>query len=387
VKRKNARTPKRRNTETVADLCSAVDRIAPRWAAAEWDNTGLIAGDADWPARRVLLTIDLTAAVLDEARRGRFEAIVSYHPPIYKPTKTMTLGRWSQEGIVAEALGLRIAVFSPHTSLDAAPGGTNDVIAGLCGLVDARPFAVVEQPESIGQCKLVVFVPASSVEKVAEALFRAGCGCIGGYEKCSFRSAGQGTFFGTESTSPRVGRRGRLERVDEARLEVVCDEGNLPEAIRCLKAAHPYETPAFDVYRLRPLPWDGMGQGRVGSFPNPVRLKDLARTLQRRTRAASVAVVGDPLSRPRRAAICVGAAGDLPFTIPGFDLRGSVIITGEIRHHDARRYQRLGAAAIALGHWASERPVLKPLAARLAQELPGVDFVVSQADRDPFTPL
>jgi dinuclear metal center YbgI/SA1388 family protein len=364
-----------------------MERIAPTHAAASWDNVGLLAGDHAWPLRRVLLTIDFTAAVLDESIAGRFDAVISYHPPIFKATKRMEVDRTDQTGLAAEAIAHQIALYSPHTALDAAPGGTNDVIADICEIIDAKPFQCISAV-GCSELKLVVFVPEDAADQVAEAAFRAGAGRIGAYEKCSYRGSGHGTFFGTEGTAPRIGKRLRLERVAEARLEVVLPAWLLEEVLSAVRRSHPYEVPAIDVYELKGRPELGIGQGRVGLLSKPTRLDRLARHLQRKTGARTVTIVGDPGAMMKRGLVCVGAAGDLPFhshhAVKG---RGDVLVTGEIRHHNALEYERYEVAAIALGHWASERPVLKPLAARLRKELPGVEFIVSRADRDPFRPI
>lgn len=374
------------STCTVSSLCEAMERIAPTRAAADWDNAGLLAGDAAGRLRRVLLAIDLTADVLDEAVRGGCDAIVSYHPPIFRAVKRFVVDRTQQEGLAAEAAMRGMAVYSPHTALDAAEGGTNDTLAALAGLENLAPFTAAESGSS--ECKLVVFVPASHVDRVAEALFRVGAGRIGDYVQCSYRLAGQGTFFGTESTDPVIGRRGRLERVDEIRLEVVFPRGRIADVSSALRRAHPYEEPAFDVYALVKPPDPSIGQGRIGQFAKPPTLSALAASLKQKTGAANVAIVGRGAARMKRGLVCVGAAGSLPFDMPNDPCgRGDVVITGEIRHHDALRYQRCGAAAIALGHWASERPVLKPLAARLRRLLPGVIISASRADADPFRPV
>ncbi len=372
-----------RKSPSVNDLCDAMERIAPTWAAADWDNVGLLVGDREWPVRRVLLAIDMTSAVLDEATRGKFDVILAYHPPIFQAVKRLLPDRTTQDGLAAEALAKHIAVYSPHTALDAASGGTNDALAALAGLTELVPFEVIAEPRPT--CKLVVFVPDGHVDKVAEALFAAGAGHIGDYEQCSFRLSGQGTFFGKDSTRPVVGKKGRLERVSETRLEVVFPERLLGEVTTALRQAHPYEEPAFDVYRLQNPPDGRVGQGRIGRFTKSVTLGALARSLARKTGASNVTIVGRPGQRLRRGVVCVGAAGSLPFDVSAQQCEeGDVILTGEIRHHDALRYQRCGAAAIALGHWASERPVLKPLAARLRQEMPAVTATVSRKDRDPF---
>lgn len=368
---------------TVAQLCNAMEAIAPTWAAADWDNVGLLAGDPQWPAEYVLLTIDLTAAVLEEAVKLGCNSIVSYHPPIFRAVKRFAVTRDSAEGLAAEALSRRIAIYSPHTALDAAPGGTNDALAELAGLSHVRPFAAIAPPAA--QCKLVVFVPHESADDVAEAIFEAGAGRIGAYEKCSFRLSGQGTFFGTDSTNPAVGARGRFERVDETRLEVILPKSRLTGVIEAVRAAHPYEEPAFDVYPLEPLAVSSLGQGRMGSFAAPQTLGDLARAMKNAVSAEQVTLVGEPGVTITRGFVCAGAAGSLPFEIPGVRLgHGDVVITGEIRHHDALHYRRCGACAIALGHWASERPVLIPLSLKLKQHLPGTSITMSKADADPF---
>jgi dinuclear metal center YbgI/SA1388 family protein len=374
-----------RNKATVAALSAAMEAIAPTWAAADWDNVGLLVGSPDWPARKVLLTIDLTPAVLDEAVAGRFDAVVAYHPLIFKPSARMLLDRRTAPGLAAEALSRRIAVYSPHTALDCAPGGTNETLASLCNLRDVRPFESARP--TVRQFKLVTFVPDRHADQVAEGLFAAGAGVIGEYQKCSYRLRGRGTFFGTEATKPTEGKKGRLETIEEVRLEVVLPAEKLAQVVAALRKVHPYDEPAFDLYPLETPPNPCVGQGRIGAFAKPVTLRSLARILKRKCRAANVFVIGNPSGTLRHALICAGAAGSLPFEIPGRPCgKGDVVITGEIRHHDALAYARSGAAAIALGHWASERPVLLPLSQKLRQRLPGAAIVISRKDKAPFTP-
>ncbi len=374
---------KPREKADVALLAAAMERIAPTRTAEAWDNVGLLAGEAAWPVNKVLLTIDMTAAVLDEAKRGKVDAVVSYHPPIFRAVKRMVIDRSDQEGLAAEALAHRIAIYSPHTALDSVPGGTNDTLAALCGLRDLRPMTPVTTDEA--RCKLVVFVPAAQVEEVAEAIFAAGGGRIGEYEKCSYRLSGEGTFFGTDATNPVVGKRGRLERVEEIRLEAVLPKRLVAEVTAAVRRSHPYEEPAFDVYPLDAVPDGGTGSGRIGHFAKPVKVSAFAKTLANKIGARNVMLIGGTGKSAKRGIICVGAAGSMPFKMAGDTCgEGDVVITGEVSHHSALRYQRCGTAVVALGHWASERPVLRPLVVKLKDALPGVAISVSRADRDPF---
>ena len=364
---------------SVGDLCNAMESIAPTRSAQEWDNVGLLAGDPSAPVSRALACIDLTPAVFEEAVRGSAEVILAYHPPIFKPISSIRGDTSGPEAAVFRCIASGIAVYATHTALDAADGGTNDTIASLCGIKETEPIDYIDDP-SVSECKLVVFVPPADVERVADAMFTAGAGHIGDYSRCSYRTAGQGTFLGGETTSPTIGQRGRMECVDEIRLEAVVRRKVLPAVVSALIKTHPYEEPAFDIYPLRPKSVGGLG--RIGALPHLTTLLKLAHRLKRATKSVHLQVIGPPERTIERAVIVVGSAGSIPFRVPL--VPNDVIVTGEIRHHDALTIHRTGCTAIALGHWCSERPVLKPLAERLRQALPGIAVCVSIADQDPL---
>jgi len=366
---------------TVAEVAAAMERLAPTGLAQSWDNVGLLAGDPAAAVRRVLTCIDLTHPVVDEAIEGEAEFIVAYHPPIFKPIRSLRADSAGTDAVVHRCIRHGLAIYAAHTALDAAEGGTNDVIADLCGAREVEPLEYVDAPGG-GECKLVVFVPPAQSEAIAEAMFAAGAGRIGDYTRCGFRVLGRGSFFGDAAANPTVGERGRMEFVDEIRLETVVPAKRLPPVVAAMLKAHPYEEPAFDVYPLQGKPTGGIG--RIARLLKPSSLSNLARRLKRATDATSVQIVGPSDRLVSRAIVVVGAAGSLPFRIALTP--SDVIVTGEIRHHDALTIARLGCTAIALGHWASERPVLASLAARLSSMLGGVDVQVSAADRDPFHP-
>ncbi|MCO6437192.1 MAG: Nif3-like dinuclear metal center hexameric protein [Phycisphaerae bacterium] len=384
-KRLRSTTPRRtrgKAAATVADVESAMDRIAPPSLAQDWDNVGLLVGDRAARVQRAMLCIDLTPAVVDEAVKSQADFLMTYHPPLFRPVKRLIMSDGDMESLVLRCIQAGIAIYAPHTALDAAEGGTNDALSNLCGLAHAEPLEFASPPPGT-LFKLITFVPADHLDRVADGLFEAGAGHIGGYSHCSYRLAGQGTFLGGESTNPTVGKRGKLEQVDEMRIEVVVPQKSLPKVCAALRSAHPYEEPAFDLYPLQAPPVQGIG--RVGMFPGPVTLEALAAKLRRSTKTANVQLVGDPKRTIYRAVIVAGAAGSLPLKAQLG--RDDVIITGEIRHHDALTFSRLGCTAIALGHWASERPVLASLRDRLANALPHVDVAISESDTDPFRPL
>ncbi|MHC4670858.1 MAG: Nif3-like dinuclear metal center hexameric protein [Planctomycetota bacterium] len=209
----------RTTTVTVAQISRTLDRLAPPHLAQSWDNVGLLVGDPSAKCRRILLCIDLTPAVLAEAIAGKCEFIVSYHPPLFRPINKILADSSDTDAIVHQAIAKGISIYSPHTALDAAEGGTNDILAGLCQITDIEPFEFVAAGKK--EYKVVTFVPPVHLDKMASAMFDAGAGHIGDYEQCSYRTRGEGTFFGSDSTNPQLGRKGRLEKVAETRIEMV----------------------------------------------------------------------------------------------------------------------------------------------------------------------
>lgn len=367
---------------TVGDIGKAMERIAPHGLAQSWDNVGVLLGDLRAAVRRTVLCIDLTPEVADELIEHKSDMVICYHPPIFRPIKHLRVPSSGTDEAVLRCARAGAAIYATHTALDAAEGGTNDVLIGLCGIEVAAPLEYVDRPGT-AEFKLVAFVPHSAVDAVAEAVFAAGAGRIGNYSHCGFRIPGTGTFLGDESTKPVIGQSGRLETVDEIRLEAVVPSSQLADVVHALRASHPYEEPAFDLYPLKPRPVRGIG--RVGDLPQPATLAELARRLIKTTASPCPQIVGAEDSRVTRVIAVAGAAGDLPFRA---GLRsGDVVVTGELRHHDALAIARAGATAIALGHWTSERPVLSPLAKRLGELLPQVEFHVSERDCEPIAAL
>lgn len=367
---------------TLAEVTRHLEALAPLRLAQSWDNVGLLVGDSSRRIEHALLCVDLTPAVLAEAQREKVQLVIAYHPPVFKPISRLHADSSGMDAIVFQCIQAGIAIYALHTALDAAEGGTNDVIARMCGIESPDPLEYVDI-SGASQVKLVVFVPDAALDRVAEALFSAGAGRIGDYAKCSFRLTGTGTFLGGDTTNPAIGSRGRMELVEETRLEVVVASSLLPTVVAALRRAHPYEEPAFDIYPLKAVP--RMGIGRSGPLPKPMPLHQLARQLKRATQAQHVHVVGDGTRPVDRAIIAVGAAGELPLRA----VRGptDVIITGEMRHHDALTVLRLGASAILLGHWSSERPALPVVAHNLSARLPGLNLRISRADAEPFNRL
>ena len=360
----------------VRDAVATLEGIAPLGHAQPWDNVGLLVGDPDRSISRALLTIDYTAAVASEARTRACDFVVAYHPPIFQPLKRILASE-----IVFDAIRDGVSLYSPHTALDVAEGGTNDVLAEALGLEGAVPLRGVEAGE---QFKLIVFVPEESADAVSSALFDAGAGRIGRYSRCSFRSKGSGTFFGEEGTKPAVGQSGRLESVDELRIEMVLPARSVSRAVAALEQSHPYEEPAFDLVRLAARP-AAVGTGRIGAL-GEVSAADLLTRIKKNLGLSHVLVAapdGASAGRTfRRGAVCAGACGD--HLRDAVAQGAEVYLTGELRHHDALWAVEHGMTVFCVLHSNSERATLTRLRDKLVTAWTGVDVHLASTDRDPF---
>ena len=363
----------------VKDIASAIKKLVPLELAQDWDNVGLLVGDDKHNVKRILLTIDVTKAVVQEAKRSKAELIISYHPVIWDGLRNVTAaGRGS---IVYDLVHSGIAVLSIHTALDVVPGGVNDGLAEIIGIVDGEPIGdYVDYPGS-DEYKLVVFVPIEAVNKVANALFSAGAGVIGNYSNCAFQSAGTGCFLPLEGAKPKIGRKGKIEKVSEVRFETIVPAEKLSAVIKAMKRTHPYETPAFDIYRLH-MPDSKFGLGRIGKLAKPTKIAEIIAQIKKQTGAKAVGIVGDVKKLVRTAAVCAGSCGKIVNQViaAGADL----YVTGELKHHQALAAQEAGLTCICLSHTVSERFILKKLAKLLKKEMKEVTIKISKKDADPF---
>jgi dinuclear metal center YbgI/SA1388 family protein len=358
---------------TVGDWLAVLDAWYPPGWAEDWDNSGFQVGDRSWPADRVLVALDPTPEVLSEAAGRDCRLVVTHHPLLFRPLDRLDVSD-PIGGSVAEALSSRIAVTACHTNADVATPGVTDVLADELGL---SIEGVLQETGSGEQMKLVTFVPTEATSRVLDAVAGAGAGEIGEYTHSSFRVRGTGSFLPSERAHPSVGERGRLNEVEEDRLEVVVPREKLDPVVKRLIRAHPYEEVAYDVY---PLAARGGGLGRMARPPIPLTVGELAARC--RDRLGTSRLAGDPSKMVRSVALCGGSGGSLAGAAVA---RGAdAFVTGDVKHHQALDAQAAGMAVIDAGHHGTEWPFMVHLAERLSKEGPGGEVLVSETPTDPF---
>jgi len=363
----------------VKDIAAAIEKTVPLKLAQDWDNVGLLIGNPQANVKNILLTIDVTGDVVAEAKRLKTDLIISYHPVIWDGLKKITAE--GQSGIVYDLIRSRIAVFSIHTALDVAIGGVNDGLAEIIGIQDAEPIGDYVNNPTGNNYKLVVFVPIKAAAKVSNAVFATGAGAIGNYRNCSFGAEGTGTFLPLKGAKPAIGKKGKLEKVPEIRFETIVPAEKLDDCIAAMKKTHPYETPAFDVFKLYNTQ-SKFGLGRIGKVVPPVRITRIIGKIKKYTGAQVVGIVGDEKKLVKTAAVCAGSCGKIINSV--IAAKADCYVTGELKHHHALAAQEAGLTCICLSHTVSERFILNKFAKQLQKRINQVTIKISKKDADPF---
>jgi dinuclear metal center YbgI/SA1388 family protein len=362
----------------VADLQVLLGRLAP-WALAQpGDNCGLLVGREGAPATKLLVALEVTGPVLEEAFQAGCDVLVTHHPLLYTPLRSLVDSR-PPERLVRRLVREDISLFACHTNLDAAPGGLAAICAEALGLEGGAPL----QRASAGWCKFVGFVPPNSMEAVGAAVFAAGAGRIGEYRDCAFAAEGMGWFTAESGAHPAVGVVAVPERTSEIRWETVVPRSRLAAVVSAFVEAHPYEEPAFDIYDVDDVIF-GAGLGRVGALPAAMTVRALAREVAARFSLGGCAWSGHGGRRVRRVAVLPGSGRSLLETAAA---TAEALITGDLGYHDAERAEALGLALISAPHGELEWWALQRWAERLRAELAGdgVEVVVSKEWRPPWT--
>ncbi len=270
-----------------------------------------------------------------------------------------------------------------HTNADQAVSGVSEALATALGLTEQAPIT-----PAAGDLldKLTVYVPVDAAAVVRAALAEAGAGTIGNYDFASFSTPGQGRFRPLEGADPMIGTVGEIEEVEELRVEVVLPRGRRSAVVAAMRAAHPYEEPAYDVVEVADAEVGVSGTGRIGTITR-MTLAEFAQVVADALPETShgVRVAGDPERSVRRIAVCGGAGDFLLGTV--LDTDADVYVTSDLRHHPAAEFvEKGGAALVDVAHWAAESTWLPVVASRLGDALgDAVETRVSALSTDPWT--
>jgi len=373
---------------TLRDVIDLVESWYPTRYADDWDRVGLVCGDPDDDVRRILLAVDPTLAIADEAIAESADLVIVHHPLLLRGVHSVA-ATTPKGKVIHRLLTGGAALYAAHTNADAPDGGVSHAMALALGLVDPAPL----EADAIDPLdKIIVFAPVENAEAIRRAMAAAGAGAIGDYDSCTFTTPGEGRFRPRHGASPAIGEVDRLEVVDEVRIESVCARHLRERVLTAMRAAHPYEEPAYDVIELASYADSTRGSGRIGRLERPVTLQEFAQHVASALpeTAHGVRVAGDPDRVIETVALC-GGAGDFLLD-RARSAHADVYVTSDLRHHPAGEFLDSvkssgdGPALIDVAHWAAEWTWLQVLRERLEDALGDtVAVTVSTTNTDPWT--
>lgn len=359
----------------IRDVISQIEAIAPLAFQESYDNSGLCVGSPAGEVNGILITLDVTEEVIEEAIRKKADLIISHHPLIFQGLKRIT-GNTPQERCVIKAIRHGIAVYCAHTNMDnVIHQGVNEALAAKIGLSSCRVLV----PLRGHLCKLVTFVPHAYAETVRNALFEAGAGQIGNYDCCSYNLQGEGTFRAGENTHPFTGQQGTLHREPETRIEVILPRHLQSSVLHALLKVHPYEEPAYDIYLLEnPHPWAGAGV--IGEFLSPLDESSFLNHVKK--------VTGVPVLRHspctgkmiKKVALCGGSGGFL--ISEALRAGADAFVTADLKYHQFQE----GDGVILLvdaGHYETEQFVKEVFYTLITKKIPNFAVHLSEVETNP----
>jgi len=330
----------------ISQLLNELHKWAPFNYQESYDNSGLLVGTPDSPIHKILIGLDTTEEVLDEAVSIGANLIISHHPVIFQGLKSLT-GKTPEERVIIKALKNDISIIAMHTNLDNVSHGVNAKIAQLLGLNNTT----VLSPKAGILKKLVVFVPQAHLDHLRNALFEVGAGHIGNYDKVSYVLDGEGSFRANENAKPFVGDVGSLHKEQEARLELVFPAHLQSIITKVVVKEHPYEEVAYDIYSLENA-YNNVGAGIIGELEEGVKSADFLAFLKEKmqTKCVKHTPFGDKLIK--RIAVCGGSGSFLINTAKA--AKADIYITGDVKYHEFFEANKDFMIAD-IGHYESEQ--------------------------------
>lgn len=332
--------------KTVRDVMAVMEEFAPSALKEDFDNVGLLIGDAEMQVSGVLVTLDITEAVVNEAIGKKCNMIVAHHPVMLSGLKKIT-GKSDMERVVLKSIQNNIALYASHTNADSVMDGVSGKMCDKLGLKNCKVLDTKKE----ALVKLVVFVPSDYAKKVRDALFNEGAGVIGKYDSCSFNAEGIGSFRAGEGSNPFVGEKGSVHLEDEIRIETILPAFLQSKVVKALVDAHPYEEVAYDIYPLK-NEWPTVGIGMIGDLEEPLEEIEFLQEVKSKFNVKCIRHTDFLSKKIKRVAVCGGSGSFL--LRKAIAQKADVFITGDFKYHQFFDAEKQIIIAD-IGHFESEQ--------------------------------
>lgn len=355
----------------VDDIYKYIDNFAPFNTAMDFDNCGMLICDKDSVVERVMLCLDVTDSVINEAININANLIISHHPVIFKPIKNI-----QNDSIVYKLIENKINVICAHTNLDMSSVlGVNTCLADALELFSLSPLSIYK---STSYNKIIVYSPSESSDLIRRKMSEAGAGELGNYSNCSFTFSGEGRFTPMNNANPYIGKINECETVCEDCIQMICKKSDTYNVIKAMKSVHPYEVPAFDIFEDLALRDDTV-LGLIGSTKKEFSFDEFALYVKEKLNANGARYLKGS-NKINRVAVSSGAGGNL--IEQAINLNADAFVTGEIKHHELLQAQKHNITVVDVGHFASEDVVILPLLKKLSDNFKNIEFIKAKSLKD-----
>lgn len=358
------------------NLINKIEYKYPLNLAYEWDNVGLLVGDFNANIKTVLVVLEVNETVIDEAINNNIDLIITHHPFIFK--KMNKINTCDLKGrLIYKLIKNNIALYSMHTNFDIAFDGLNDYFMEIMGFENT---SILDVTSNEVLYKLVVYVPEANAKIVKEALGKSGAGNIGNYSYCSFLTKGEGSFKPLEGSEPFIGSQGSISTVKEVKLETIVKQNELNKVVSSMLKVHPYEEVVYDLYKLENS-GKSFGLGRVSKLNKTTTLEQLSNFIKEKLNMKYIRIVGEKDSIISKVALVTGSGSDM---IKKSKKAGAdVLITGDIKYHEAQDALDMGICIIDCGHFETEN-IFSDVIKRFLDQIDEIEVIKSNVNLNPF---
>jgi len=358
----------------IKEILSILEEMAPLAYAEDFDNVGLLVGDANAKATGVLVCHDALESVIEEAIVKKCNLVVCFHPILFSGLKKIT-GKNYVERAIIKAIKNDIAIYAVHTALDNHKHGVNKIFCDALGLTNTKILV----PKKNFIQKLVTYTLPENVEALRNALFDAGAGKIGNYEDCSFNSKGIGTYMGNEDSNPEVGERFEFVENEEIKIEVTFEKHLQSKILKALFSTHVYEEVAYEIYDLQNA-HQNIGLGMIGELEKPMSETDFLLFVKDKMQCGGIrhsALLGKSI---RKVAV-LGGSGS--FAISNAKQAGAdIFLTADLKYHNF--YEAENQLVLAdIGHFESERFTKNYIVDFLKKKILNFAIIFSEENTNP----
>lgn len=358
------------------DLIKKIENKYPLNLAYDWDNVGLLVGDFDSEIKKILVSLEANEKVIEEAIENNVDLIITHHPFIFK--KMNKINTKDLKGrLIHKLIKNDIALYSMHTNFDIAFDGLNDYFMEVMGFEDCKILDITNRETLY---KLAVYAPVTHEAVVRQALGESGAGYIGNYSNCTFNSQGIGTFKPEDNSNPFIGEKGKIEEVEEVKIETIVPSSILEKTISKMIKAHPYEEVAYDVYKLENK-GKSVGLGRYSTLKEEMDLESLCKKIKLKLNMDHIRVVGELNTKIKKVAVVTGAGSDMVSLAKSKNC--DVIITGDVKYHEAQDALDMNMCIVDCGHFDTEN-IFKDVMKRFLDTFESVEILSSEINLNPF---